>query len=100
MRKGYRLLFAGLILGICLCGMSLDVQATSRNEYLDSLNVGVAQIVDPTGRAANKDAVRELTEMSEANGVEKETDLVMANVQVAMYVRAEAVGESEKVGLL
>ena len=100
MRKGYRLLLTGLILGICLCGLSLDVQATSRNEYLDSLNVGVSQIVDPTGRAANEDAVRELTEMSEANGAERETDLVMANVQVAMNVRAEADGESEKVGLL
>lgn len=100
MRKGYRLLLAGLILWICLGGLTLDVQATSRNEYLDSLNVGVSQIVDPTGRAANEDAIRELTEMSEANGAEKETDLVMANVQVAMNVRAEADEESEKVGLL
>ncbi len=100
MRKGYRLLLAGLILGLCLCGLSLDVQATSRNDCLDSMNVGVSQIVDPTGKAANEDAIRELTEVSEANGAEKETDLVMANVQVAMNVRAEADGESEKVGLL
>jgi len=100
MRKGYRLLLAGLILGLRLCGLSLDVRATSRNDCLDSMNVGVSQIVDPTGKAANEDAIRELTEVSEANGAEKETDLVMANVQVAMNVRAEADGESEKVGLL
>ena len=56
MRKGYRLLPAGLILGICLCVLTLDVHATSRNEYLDSMNAGVAQIVDPTGKAANEDA--------------------------------------------
>lgn len=100
MRKEYRLLLASLILGICLCGLPLDVQATSRNDYLDSLNVGVSQIVDPTGKAASEDAIRELTEVSEANGAQKETDLVMANVQVAMNVRAEADEESEKVGLL
>ena len=86
MRKGYRLLPAGLILGICLCVLTLDVHATSRNEYLDSMNAGVAQIVDPTGKAANEDAIRELTEVSQANGAERETDLVMANVQVAMNV--------------
>ena len=100
MRKEYRLLLVSLILGICLCGLPLHAQATNRDDYLDSLNVGVAQIVDPTGRAANEDAIRELTEVSEANGAERETDLVMANVQVAMNVRAEADGESEKVGLL
>lgn len=100
MRKEYRLLLAGLVLGICLCGLSLDVKASSRNEYLESMNAGVSQIVDPTGKAANEDAIRELTEVSEANGGQKQTDLVMANVQVAMNVRAEADGESEKVGLL
>ena len=100
MRKGYRLLPAGLILGICLCVLTLDVHATSRNEYLDSMNAGVAQIVDPTGKAANEDAIRELTEVSQANGAERETDLVMANVQVAMNVREEADEESAKIGLL
>ena len=48
MRKEYRLLLVSLILGICLCGLPLDVRATNRNDYLDSLNVGVSHIVDPT----------------------------------------------------
>ena len=100
MRRSYRLLLAVLILGISLCSVSLETQATNRKDILDSMNVGVSQIVDPTGKSADEKALQELTEMSEANGVERETDLVMANVQVAMNVRAEADEESDKVGLL
>jgi len=100
MLRKYRILLACLIFGMCLCGLSLEAKATDRTEYLDSLNVGVSQVVDPTGKAANKEAIRELTQLSEANGGQKETDLVMANVQIAMNVREEADEESEKVGLL
>ena len=100
MLNKYKLLLAGLVLGICLCGLSLNVRATNRNDYLDSLNVGVSQIVDPTGKSANEEAIQELTVVSEANGGREETDLVMANVQVAMNVRAEADEGSDKVGLL
>lgn len=100
MLRKYRILLACLIFTMCLCSLSLEADATSRKEYLDSLNVGVSQIVDPTGTAANEDVIRELTELSEANGGQRETDLVMANVQVAMNVREEADEESEKVGLL
>ncbi|MCM1266922.1 MAG: cell wall hydrolase [Bacteroidales bacterium] len=101
MLKSYQLLCAGLILGICLCGLSLEVQASGA-EPLEPLNVGISQIVDPTGKSANADALRELTELSEANGgqAKKETDLVMANVQIALNVREEADEESAKVGLL
>ena len=100
MLKKYRVLLACLIFGICLCGLSLEARATGRAEYLDSLNVGISQVVDPTGKAPNEEAIRELTELSQANGGQKETDLVMANVQIAMNVREEADEESEKVGLL
>jgi len=81
--------------------LSLETQA-SGIEPVDPLNAGVTQIVDPTGKSANEDAIRELTQMSEANGgqAKKETDLVMANVQIALNVRAEANEESDKVGLL
>lgn len=101
MLKSYKLLCAGLILGICLCCLSLETQA-SGSEPMDPINVGISQIVDPTGKSANENAIRELTQMSEANGrqAKKETDLVMANVQIALNVRAEADEESDKVGLL
>ncbi len=101
MLRGYKLLCAGLILGICLCCLSLETQA-SGIDSMDSINVGISQIVDPTGKSANEDALRELTQVSQANGgqAKKETDLVMANVQIALNVRAEADEESDKVGLL
>lgn len=100
MGRSFKLLLAVFILGISLCSVPLKAQATSRNDILDSMNVGVSQIVDPTGKSADEKALQELTELSEANGVQKETDLVMANVQMAMNVRAEADEESDKVGLL
>lgn len=102
-KKSYRILFAGLILSLSMLGMSrMDVQAVSRKEYLDSLNAGITQIIDPTASSSNDEAIQKLTEISQSggNGTQKESDLVMVNVQVAMNVRAEADEESEKVGLL
>ncbi len=105
MLKGRRnyILMISLILGFVLSGMShMDVRASSRKEYLDSLNTGIAQIVDPSAGASNEKAIEELTQMSEASNAKKanESDLVMVNVQVAMNVRAEASEDSEKVGVL
>lgn len=102
-RKRYRILLAGLFLCLSMFGMfRMDVQAVSRKEYLDSLNVGITKIIDPSSGSADEEAVQELAEMSQAGGAGtgKESDLVMVNVQVAMNVRAEADEKSEKVGLL
>lgn len=97
------ILMISLILSLGMFGLShLDVQASSRKEYLDSLNTGISQIVDPTSGASNEKAIEELTQMAEAGNArkEEESDLVMVNVQVAMNVRAEASEDSEKVGVL
>lgn len=92
---------AGLVLVICLCGFALEVQAAAGDELLNSMNVGISQIVDPTGKTADEKALQELTQLSEQNGARaEETDLVMANVQIALNVRSEADESSEKVGLL
>ncbi|MBP3476965.1 MAG: cell wall hydrolase [Lachnospiraceae bacterium] len=105
MLKGRRndILMISLILSLVILGMShMDVRASSRKDYLDSLNTGITQIVDPTAGSSNEKAIEELTQMSEA-GSEKEndeSDLVMVNVQVAMNVRSEATEDSEKVGVL
>ncbi len=97
------ILFAGLILCLCISGMFyLDVEAAGQKEYLDSLSVGITQIIDPTTGTANEQAIKELTEIAESNRSQtvEESDLVMVNVQVAMNVRAEASEESDKVGVL
>lgn len=102
-RKRYGILLIGFILSLSIWGMSrMDVQAGSRKEYLDSLNVGITKIIDPSSVSADDEAIQELTQMSQAGGAkrEKESDLVMVNVQVAMNVRAEADEKSDKVGLL
>jgi len=80
----------------------MDVQAVSRKEYLDTLNAGITKIMDPSSGSTDEEAIQELAEMSQAGGArrEKESDLVMVNVQVAMNVRAEADEKSDKVGLL
>lgn len=101
-RKLY-LLFVSVIFSLSLFGLShIDVQAVGRQEYLDSLNVGISPIFDPVAGSAGEAALKELTRMSQIAGANagKESDLVMVNVQVAMNVRAEATEESEKVGLL
>ncbi len=97
------ILFAGLILCLSISGMlCLDVEAAGQKEYLDSLSVGITQIIDPTTGTANEQAIKELTEIAESNRSQtvEESDLVMVNVQVAMNVRAEASEESDKVGVL
>lgn len=105
MLKGRRnyILMISLILSLVILGTShMDVRASSRKDYLDSLNTGIAQIVDPTAGTSNEKAIEELTQMSEAGSAKEndESDLVMVNVQVAMNVRAEATEDSEKVGVL
>ena len=105
MLKGRRIsiLFAGFILCLSISGMfCLDAEASGQKEYLDSLSVGITQIIDPTTGTANEQAIKELTEIASSNKSQtvEESDLVMVNVQVAMNVRAEASEESDKVGLL
>lgn len=96
-------LFAGLMLCLGLAAVfRLDARAASKKEYFDSLSVGISQIVDPTIGTVDEKAIEELTQISEADALQKEeeSDLVMVNVQVAMNVRAEATEESDKVGVL
>ena len=90
---------AGLLLSLCmLCGMRIQAAASDTRGNLDSLNVGISNIIDP-GSGGNEDAIRELTQIVEEAAANK-SDLVMADVQMALNVRAEATEDSEKVGLL
>lgn len=117
-RRLFHTLLALLISITMLIGMNITAVAsedTSNSEdYLDSLNVGVAKILEPS---AGKKAVSEEEEASETSAPQgeskestvsgnentakkKESDLVMADVQNALNVRAEADEESEKIGVL
>lgn len=96
-------LLAGLILSLVILGMShIDAQASATKEYLDSLNVGASQIIDSTASSSGRNVPEESAEASEKEQPkeEKESSLVMVNVQQAMNVRAEPDEKSDKVGVL
>lgn len=139
-RKPFHVL-ASLILGLAMT-MAVSMTAvagenkTSSQEYLDSLNVGVAALLAPdadVGMAENDEEIEENEEESvpmdliadnsasrvqvtedtvtesiqsrktsqeELEEEKKKSDLVMADVQNALNVRAKADEESEKVGVL
>lgn len=97
--RGMFLMLAGWIISLAMFGgMKLEAAASSTKDYLDSLNVGISNVIDPGG-SGNEAAIEELTQIVEEAEKEK-SDLVMADVQVALNVRAEASEDSEKVGLL
>ena len=92
-------MLAGWIISLAMFGgMKLEAAASSTKDYLDSLNVGISNVIDSSG-SGNEAAIEELTQIVEEAEKEK-SDLVMADVQVALNVRAEASEDSEKVGLL
>lgn len=97
--RGIFLMLAGWIISLAMFGgMKLEAAASSTKDYLDSLNVGISNVIDSSG-SGNEAAIEELTQIVEEAEKEK-SDLVMADVQVALNVRAEASEDSEKVGLL
>lgn len=125
MSKGRRLLAIMLGLAVGTGSFSqagMTAMASGSKSYMDSLNVGVASIIDPSvssndvsydqavsdsvylenGDLETEDVsgniVPDIPEEPEAE--ESESTLVMANVQNALNVRAEATEDSEIVGKL
>ena len=104
MARSRRLLMTvlGLTVSLSLTSvMSMTVEAGSNSNYLDSLNGGVAAILSYDNENAEKLLITTKEEISEITSNEVDvTTLVMANVKNALNVRAEASGNSEKVGKL
>lgn len=123
MSKGRRLLAVVLGLAAGIGGFSqagMTAMASGSKNYMDTLNVGVASILDPSVSGTEEvyrsaggieTAVADVADVS-GNDVsnvpavqaevkeEPESTLVMANVQNALNVRSEANEESEIVGKL
>lgn len=104
MAKSRRLsaLLTGLALTIAMfSGLDMTVQAGSNKNYLDSMNGGVAAILDPGATNTTEIINATAKELNLTEEVKQEqSTLVMANVQNALNVRKEASEESEKVGKL
>lgn len=104
MAKSRRLLVTtlGLVVSLSLSNvMGMSVEAGSNSNYLDSLSGGVAAMLSYHNENAEKLITTTEQELSQiaSEDVEDET-LVMANVKNALNVRAEASGNSKKVGKL
>lgn len=104
MLKKYKV--SACLSAICFAVLSMmtadmTVMANSHKSYLDTLNAGVATIIDPS--AYNSSEVMAATaEALEASreSEEPESKVVMANVQNALNVREEANEEASKAGKL
>ncbi|MBP5198364.1 MAG: SH3 domain-containing protein [Lachnospiraceae bacterium] len=112
MRGGYfmatnKSMFAGLagvlIMGTLLWNADITVEATGN--YLDTVNGGVASILDPGAKdsteAINKTAKALKLDLTKIETEEQESStLVMANVKQALNVRENPDSDAEKVGML
>lgn len=91
-------------LGLCVAlifgsSESITVEAGSNNTYLDSLNSGVAAMLDlNTQNAAEMMRATERQFITFASEDAEESTLVMANVKSTLNVRAEAGEDAKKVG--
>ena len=102
MAKSRRLLVAltGLVLIVSLIAQTgMTAQAGSNRNYLDSLNGGVAVILDPSATNATEIAKATVRKYS-VTEEEPESTRVMANVKSAMNLRSEPNENAEKVGKL
>ncbi len=111
-KKLFHMLSSFLLALVMMANMNItaiasDSNTTSSKEYLDTLNVGVASILDSgsrreiPGNLSKKSTVSgNTTDENTKKEEKKKSDLVMADVHDALNVRAEASEESEKIGLL
>jgi len=86
----------GIALSIFL-GTGMTAEAGNTKNYLDTLNVGVASIIDPS--VYNTSDILNATLLAQEEA-EEESTLVMANVQSALNVRIEPNEEADRVGKL
>ena len=102
MARSRRLLVAliGLVLSVSLAAQTgMTAQAGSNRNYLDSLNGGVAAILDPSATNTTETAKATVRKYS-ITEEEPESTRVMANVKKALNLRSEANENAEKVGKL
>lgn len=102
MARSRRLLvtLTGLILSICLV-VETGVTAQAGSNNLESLNGGVAAIIDPSAKSYMEliDATKKETQTNKTDEAEK-SKLVMAKVKNTLNVRSEPSEESDIVGKL
>ncbi|MDD3369442.1 MAG: cell wall hydrolase [Lachnospiraceae bacterium] len=92
-------LITAMLLWAVVMMTGVTAKAEANKNYLDTMNVGVSIILDPS---ADSEAYSSYLQAADITVPEpkKVSDLVMANVKNTLNVRAEASEESEKIGYL
>ena len=102
MARSRRLLvtLVGVILALAMTVQTgMTVQAGSNRDYLDSVNGGVAALIDPS--ATNTTEIMNATAIKlKYAPVEEESTRVMANVKSHLNIRSEANDKAERLGML
>lgn len=102
MARSRRLLVAltGIVLSVIMTVQTgMTVQAGSNKDYLDSLNGGVAALIDPS--TTNTTVIMNATAVKMNYAPEEEASTrVMANVKSHLNIRSEASNDAEKLGML
>ncbi len=102
MAKGRSMLAAaaGAFLALVILADSGIIAEAGSNNYLDTLNAGVATILDPSATNTTEVVSRTGEALNLTHDDSESSTLVMANVKSALNVRAEASEDADKVGKL
>lgn len=91
---------AGAVLALVILADSGIIAEAGSNNYLDTLNAGVATILDPSATNTTEVVSRTGEALNLSLDSSENSTLVMANVKSVLNVRAQASEESDKVGKL
>lgn len=91
---------AGAFLALVIMADTGIIAEAGSSDYLDTLNAGVATILDPSATNTTEVVSRTGEALNLSVNESESSMLVMANVKSALNVRAEASEEADKVGKL
>ena len=100
----YVLCMAVMLFPVCFALLSVRTEAAEKKEEYEFLSSGVSEVLDPNALSNDSPVEEEealnINQKFENEKERMEKELVMANVQNALNIRAEADEKSEKVGYL
>ena len=100
----YVLCMAVMLFPVCFALLSVRTEAAEKEEEYEFLSSGVSEVLDPNALSDDSPVEEEealnINQKFENEKERMEKELVMANVQNALNIRAEADEKSEKVGYL
>jgi len=99
-KGGRRYAFWAFLFTLFLLCPKETAHAENSKAYLDTLNAGIATLIDPSVITPSEEATKTLETTISEIIEDKESTLVMANVQSVLNVREEPSVDSKRVGFL